>query len=446
MMDKKSERRTIKVNYMARVEGEGGLDIKIDDNQVSDVKLHIFEPPRFYEAFLRGRRFDEAPDITARICGICPVAYQMSSSHAMEDALGVKVSGPLRELRRLVYCGEWIESHVLHVYLLHAPDFLGYPDAITLAKDHPEVVKNALQLKKVGNEIVTLLGGREIHPINLKVGGFYRAPTKKDMRALAENLKRVLDIARETVHFTSGLPFPDFEQDYEYVALRHPDEYPFSEGRLVSNKGLDIDISQFSDYIEEHHVEHSTSLHAQMKGRGDYHVGPLARYNLNFDRLSPESQALAKEVGLEPVCLNPFKSIIVRSVETFWAVEEALRIIENYEEPDQSCIEMTARAGIGHGCTEAPRGILYHRYEIDDEGIIRDAVIVPPTSQNQGMIESDLREFVQQNIELPNDEMQLKCEQAVRNYDPCISCSCHFLRLRIDRDGVEYDSRPEGST
>ena len=237
--------RTIKVDYLARVEGEGGLHIKIKDGAVAEVKLKIFEPPRFFEAFLRGRQFTEAPDITSRICGICPVAYQMSAVHAMEDALGVKVAGPLRDLRRLLYCGEWIESHGLHVFMLHAPDFLGYQDAIRMAQDHPEMVKMGLRLKKIGNEMVTLVGGREIHPINVRVGGFYRVPTKRELAPLAEELKWAREAALKTVRWVAGFPFPEFEPDYEFVALRHEAEYPFNEGRVVSNQGLDIAVQDY---------------------------------------------------------------------------------------------------------------------------------------------------------------------------------------------------------
>lgn len=426
--------KTIKVDYLARVEGEGGLFVKIKDNNVTDVKLRIFEPPRFFEAFLRGRYFTEAPDITARICGICPIAYQMSSIHAMEHALGVKVDGQLRELRRLIYCGEWIESHVLHIYLLHAPDFLGYEDAIRMAKDHPEAVQKALRLKKIGNDLMILLGGREIHPINVKVGGFYKVPTKKELGVLVEDLKWARDTAIETVKLTATFDFPDFEQDYEFVALRHPDEYPLCEGRLVSNRGLDIAISDYEKYFEEQHVEHSTSLHSIIKERGPYFVGPLARYNLNYDRLTPAAQQAAGEVQLGATCRNPFKSIIVRAIETVFACEEALRIINEYEMPDNSSVNIEPRAGIGYGCSEAPRGILYHRYRINERGIIQDAKIVPPTSQNQKIIENDLREFVSKNLALPNERLTWLCEQAVRNYDPCISCSCHFLELQIDRE------------
>ena len=426
--------KTIKVDYLARVEGEGALYVKIHDNTVSDVKLKIFEPPRFFEAFMRGRKYSEAPDIAARICGICPVAYQMSAVHAMEYAFGVSVGGQLRALRRLLYCGEWIESHVLHMYMLHAPDFLGYPDSIRMAQDYPDIVKRALKLKKAGNAIVALLGGREIHPINVRVGGFYKVPTKQELHVLAEQLKWGREAALETVRFVAGLSFPDFEQDYEYVALWHPDEYPFNEGRLISNKGLDIAVKEYEDHFIEQHVEHSNALHSTLKERGAYFVGPLARYNLNFDQLSPLAKEAAREAGLGATCNNPFKSIIVRSVEVLYAFDEALRIIGQYEQPDAPAVHVHAHASSGSACTEAPRGILYHRYRIDDDGLIRDAKIIPPTSQNQKTIENDLRRYVEQHIDLPEDQLTWQCEQAVRNYDPCISCATHFLKLHVERE------------
>jgi sulfhydrogenase subunit alpha len=426
--------RTIRVDALARVEGEGALYVKIKDDAVVDVKLRIYEPPRFFEAFLRGRKFTEAPDITARICGICPFAYQMSSCNAMEDAVGVKVDGQLRALRRLVYCGEWIESHALHVYLLHAPDFLGYESAIHMAQDHPDVVRRALELKKLGNDIMAVIAGREIHPINVRVGGFYRVPTIAELRPFVERLERAQEAAYDTVRLVAGFTFPEFEQDYEFVALRHPDEYPLHEGRLVSNKGLDIAVREYEDHFVEEHVEHSNALHSTIKGRGNYFVGPLARYSLNFDKLSPLAQKAAREAGLGPVCNNPFKGIIVRSVELLYACEEALRIIREYEMPDTPAVEVRPRAATGYGCSEAPRGILYHRYKIADDGSILDAKIVPPTSQNQKTIESDLWHFVGKYKGLPDDGLTWQCEQAVRNYDPCISCATHFLRLHIDRE------------
>ncbi len=426
--------KTIKVDYLARVEGEGGLFIKIKNQNVADVKLKIFEPPRFFEAFLRGRKFTEAPDITARICGICPVAYQMSSCQAMEDLAGVKVEGPLRELRRLLYCGEWIESHVLHVYMLHAPDFLGYEDAIQMAKDHTAAVQRGLRLKKIGNEIVTVLGGREIHPINVRLGGFYRVPTPQELAPLAERLKWARDAAAETVAWAGTLSYPDFERDYEFVALRHPAEYPLNEGRLVSNKGLDIAVRDYDKHFVEEHVSHSTALHSVLRDGNAYFVGPLARYNLNFDRLPAMVQQAARKAGLGPVCRNPFQSLIVRSVEVLYACEEALRIIAQYEMPDLPAVPVEPQAATGHGCTEAPRGILYHRYRVDSQGVILDAKIVPPTSQNQKTIEGDLWKFVPPRLHLSPDKLQWQCEQAVRNYDPCISCSAHFLKLNVEQE------------
>jgi len=426
--------KKIKVNYLARVEGEGGLDIKIKGDKLVYAKLNIFEPPRFFEAFLRGRNFREAPDITARICGICPVAYQMSSAHAMESICGVKVEGQLRELRRLLYAAEWIESHVLHIYMLHAPDFLGYEDAIQMAKDHPDTVKQGLRLKKVGNDIMRILGGREIHPINVRVGGFYRAPSKAELQVMVDELKWAVDAAADTAKFVAGFEFPELEHDYEFVSICHKDEYPLNEGRIVSNKGIDIPIGEFYNVFEEEHVEHSTSLHSIVKERGAYLVGPLARYSLNFDKFSPMTQQVAKECGLSSVCNSPFKSIIVRSIETLFACEECLRIIENYEKPEKPYVDVEPVAGIGHGCTEAPRGMLYHRYEIDQNGIIKDARIAPPTAQNQKTVESDLAKFIPKNLDLPHDILTWQCEQAVRNYDPCISCSCHFLKLRVERE------------
>jgi coenzyme F420-reducing hydrogenase alpha subunit len=426
--------RTIKVDALARVEGEGALLVRTRNGAVIETQLRIYEPPRFFEAFLRGRHFSEAPDITARICGICPVAYQMSACHAVEDALGVRVDGPLRALRRLIYCGEWIESHALHIYLLHAPDFLGYESAVQMARDHADLVQRGLDLKRAGNEIIELLGGRAVHPINVRVGGFYRVPSRAELRTLAERLEWARDTAYETVRWVAGFPFPEFEQDYEFVALAHPDEYPLNEGRLVSNRALDIDVREYDQNFVEEQVPHSNALHSTIKGRGSYFCGPMARYNLNFDRLSPVAQQAAREAGLGQECRNPFQSIMIRALEVLYACDEALRIIEAYEPPDWPAVDLEPRAGTGYACTEAPRGTLYHRYRLDDAGMILDAKIVPPTSQNQRAMEEDLRDFVAQRIDLPKRELTWQCEQAIRNYDPCISCATHFLTLDIEEE------------
>jgi len=426
-------RRTIKVDALARVEGEGALHVTVRDGAVQRAELRIYEPPRFFEAFLRGRAYTEAPDITARICGICPVAYQMSAVHAMEDALGVSVPKPLRDLRRLIYCGEWIESHALHIYMLHAPDFLGFEGAIDMARAHPGVVERGLGLKKTGNELMALLGGREIHPINVRVGGFYKVPRRRELAAIAEHVQRARDAALETVRWVAGFEFPDCERDYEFVALRPADEYPFNEGRIVSTKGLDIEARDYDDHFEEQHVARSTALHARIRARGAYLVGPLARYALNFAKLSPLARSAAAEAGLEAVCNNPYRSIVVRSIEVLYACDEALRLIDGYEEPEQPAVAVLPRAGTGFACTEAPRGMLYHRYELDADGSILAARIVPPTSQNQASIEVDLATCIAGWLDLPDEALRHRCEQTVRNYDPCISCATHFLRLEVDR-------------
>ncbi len=425
--------RTIKTDYLARVEGEGAMLVKIEDGRVGEVKLDIYEPPRFFEAFLRGRAYTEAPDITARICGICPVAYQMSAVTAMEQACGVEVGGQLRALRRLLYCGEWLESHTLHVFMLHAPDFLGYESAIDLARDKPELVAQALELKKTGNELMTVVGGREVHPINVRVGGWYRAPRKRELAPLVEKLERARELALAAVRLTSTFDFPDYTRDYELVALDHPGEYPIDRGRIVSNRGLDIAVAEYDEHFVEDHVEWSNALHSRLVERGSYLCGPLARFALAADRLSPLAREAAKEAGLEQSERNPFRSIVVRSVELVYAADEALRLIADYEEPDAPSVPVEPRAGVGYGCTEAPRGILYHRYSLDAAGTILDAKIVPPTSQNQRTIEEDLRGVVERSLHVPDEELALLCEQTIRNYDPCISCATHFLKLEVER-------------
>ena len=427
--------REISVDYLARVEGEGAMYLKLDGDKVEKLQFNIFEPPRFYEAFLRDRKFSEAPDITARICGICPVAYQTSSVNAMENAAGVDVGDRIRSLRRLLYCGEWIESHTLHVYMLHAPDFLGYPSAIEMAADMPDIVTDALRLKKLGNSIMTAVGGREIHPINMKVGGFYKAPMANDLRGLTAELEWAMETAERTVALVATFDFPDFERDYEYVALHDPDEYAITGGRIISNRGLDIDVSEWNEHFEESHVEWSNALHSRLKQRGSYYLGPMARFALNAEQLPPRAARAAGSAGLVPGVSNPFKSIIVRAVEILFACEEALRLINTYQAPDPPFVAVEPRSAIGHGASEAPRGLLYHRYAVDSAGLISDAQIVPPTSQNQGSIEEDLRQFVSGRTHMDDETLQWQLEQAIRNYDPCISCATHFLDLTVERKG-----------
>ena len=425
--------QVLHVGMLARVEGEGGMHIDIRNKVVQSVKLNIFEPPRFYEAFLRGRKYTEPPDITARICGICPVAYQSASTEAIEAICGAETTAQIQAMRRLLYCGEWIESHALHIYLLHAPDFLGFDSAIDMASTHGAVVEQGLRLKKAGNDLMELVGGRAIHPVNVKVGGFYRMPTKAQLLALRPQLEQGLADALATVRLVSTFDFPEMEQPYVYVALRHRDYYAIERGEhVLASTGVTFPVAEFPRHITEFHVEHSNALHATFDDQM-YMVGPLARYSLNYDQLSDACKAAAEEAGLGATCRNQFKSIIVRAVELMYAFEEAIRIIDEWEDGAAPAVPVSPRAGEGMGASEVPRGIIFHRYVLDDAGIIQDAQIVPPTSQNQASIEADLKTAAQQWVDMDDHALTHRCEAAIRNYDPCISCATHFLDLRVHR-------------
>jgi coenzyme F420-reducing hydrogenase alpha subunit len=428
--------RTIRVAALARVEGEGALHLEMDGDQVSQVRLEIYEPPRFYEAFLRGRDYTEVPDITARICGICPVAYQMGSCHALEKALGVnqQLDPDIRTLRNLLYCGEWIESHVLHMFMLHLPDFLGFESAISMAEDHGPLVKRALRIKKVGNDLVALLGGRSVHPVGVCVGGFYRAPDVDAVQTLAPQVKACLDdMCDITMCLAENIEFPVLDRDYEFLSLVPENEYPMNLGPIRSSKGLCVEQEEFLEAIEEHQSPHSTALHARIKGRGAYLVGPLARINLCHDRLHPQAAQLLPKVcdcvGVKLPWNNNFLSLLARSIETVHALAMSYDILTRYKRPARSRITVHPRAGIGGHGTEAPRGICWHQYETNADGTIKSARIVPPTSQNQTSIEDDLRELAASLVSLSDEDAALRCEHLIRNYDPCISCSVHFLRF-----------------
>jgi sulfhydrogenase subunit alpha len=349
----------LKVGALARVEGEGAMSVHIADGQVTEVQLQIYEPPRYFEAFLRGRSYLEPPDITARICGICPVAYQMSACRAIEDALGVLVPDHIAALRRLLYCGEWIESHALHIYLLHAPDFLGYPGAVEMAADYPDLVQRGLRLKQAGNTILTTLGGRSIHPVNVRVGGFYRLPGPAELKALRTKLDLALADALATVADVSGFDFPDLEHRHVYLALRPEKGYPLEAGDVVTSAGDHFAVADYLNWVTEEHVPHSTALHAHLRGQETFLVGPLARYTLNYDRLTPQARVAADNAGLGSECRNPFRSIVVRAVEIVVACEEALRIIDEWSGDGEAAVAVNPAAGasnkhsgtIGHGAT-----------------------------------------------------------------------------------------------
>lgn len=431
-----TETRTLRVKALARVEGEGAFHVVMRGREVAEARLDIYEPPRFFEAFLRGRDFTEVPDITARICGICPVAYQMSACYALEKAMGVfdAIPAPIHRLRDLLYCGEWIESHVLHIFMLHLPDFLGYESVISMAEKHAPIVQRALRIKKLGNEIVALLGGRPVHPVGACVGGFHAGPDPDAVAALLPEVRACLDDMCDLVGFLAkNVTYPKLERDYEFVALCPDDEYPMNRGRIKSSKGLDVDQEAFGEAIEERHVEHSTALHSVIRGRGSYLTGPLARLNLNHERLHPRAAALVDEVcrdvGQALPWNNTFLSLPARALETVHALALAADVMAEYRPLDPCRVAIVPRAGSGGHGTEAPRGVCWHQYRTEADGQIAFARICPPTAQNQQCIEEDLRELAAQLVDVPDEDAALRCEHLIRNYDPCISCSVHFLRF-----------------
>lgn len=440
-----SEHREVKINVpvLTRVEGEGALDLEIRNGGIDKLQLRIFEPPRLFEKFLEGRSYAEVPDIVARICGICPVAYQMSASHAIEAVFGIEPGPWVRAMRRLFYCGEWIESHALHIHLLALPDFLGFNSAIEMASKYPAEVRRGLRLQALGNKLLRTFGGRSVHPVGARIGGFHHAPDKAVMDGLLGECREALTDAEALLEWVGDLTLPDDEQAFINVALHHPDEYPFNEGRIVASDGLDIDIADFHNHFREIHMPHSTALHSRYFPKGfkegeqglPYLVGPLARVNLNHAQLPRAVQDAVAKTGVAFPSNNMFHSALARAIEIYSALLEAVSQLGNYEQTDTPYVQATAKAGVGFGCTEAPRGILWHCYEMDAEGRVLQATITPPTSQNQARIEEDLRLSLQRfGLDRSDDELRLHSEQVIRNYDPCISCATHFLRLKVDRN------------
>jgi sulfhydrogenase subunit alpha len=423
----------IHIPALARVEGEGALTIRLKDGTVNEILLNIYEPPRFFEGFLNGRYFQDVPDITARICGICPVAYQMSSVQALEAALQVSITPEVRQLRQLLYCAEYIESHALHIYLLQAPDLVGYESVLSLAVDDPDLVKKALRLKKVGNELLKTIGGRSVHPVNTCVGGFYRWPTVEAIQALLPDLEWARQASIETAQWASALSYPEFEQDYEFVALNRIDEYAIYDGYIACSSGKRIDPADFEKNYIETHVERSNALHSHTAGGGTYFVGPLARFNLNYKKLRPTARDTAREIGLKAPVRNPYRGLIARAIELVHCCDLAIELAGNYNPQGSSFKDFKVRPGEGWGVSEAPRGLLYHRYVVDEQGLIRFARITPPTAQNFAQMEADLWALAPEIVKQPQEQASLAFEHLLRSYDPCISCSVHFLKLKIDR-------------
>ena len=431
-MNKKRNIR-IDVPVLTRVEGEGALELDIKDGEIRTLNLRIYEPPRYFEKFLEKKSYNEVPDIVARICGICPVAYQMSAVQALEDACKFTPSDWVMSMRRLLYCGEWIQSHSLHIHLLAAPDFLGFNNVLEMSQQYPEIVQRGLMLQGLGNDLIRLLGGRSVHPVGVLPGGFYKAPSLVDVAELLSRLQAAKQDCCELIEWCCELKLPETQQEITFVALKNTDEYPMYSGRLVSNDGLDIGPDEYEQYFAESHQPHSTALYSHYKDR-PYLVGPLARVNLNSELIPQEIISILHRAGVNLPSTNVFNSIIARAIELTIALQEAVRLLSSYRIPERSFEELNVRAATGFGFTEAPRGLLWHKYSLDEQGYIKQAVIVPPTSQNQAQIESDLHNSIMQyGLDKPDDELKLFSESIIRNYDPCISCATHFLRLKINR-------------
>ena len=428
-----SETRTLVVHPVTRVEGHGALHLTIEGTRVTDLRLEIFEPPRFFESALRGRDVSELPDLVTRICGICPAAYQMSVVHALEAIFQVEVHPQVRALRRLYYAGEWLESHLLHMMLLAAPDFLGLDDVMGIARVHPAEVNRALTLRDLGNRILRMLGGRSVNPVGVRIGGFWSLPSRAELNALAEDLRRERGGAEAMLHWFASLPVPRRPQDIELVAMRHADEYPMNEGRIVSSHGLALAASEFDQAFEEKQVPHSTAMHWRIRGRGAYMVGPLARVMLNADRLAPTAAAAFEELSDRFATPDPAASVFARGIEVLQAIDEAIHVIDSFEPPPAPAADWSPRAGSASWVTEAPRGILYNAVQTDAVGHVLQIRIIPPTAQNQARIEDDLRVLAPGIVNLPEHEARRACEAAIRDYDPCISCATHFLKLDIER-------------
>ena len=433
MMTEQKRTVSIHVPVLTRVEGEGALDLRIDNGEIAELRLRIFEPPRFFEKFLEGRHYTEIPDMVARICGICPVAYQVTAAQALEKLFGVELDPWARAMRRVFYCGEWIQSHSLHIHLLAAPDFFGCNNAIELARIAPDEVRRGLRIQALGNELMDLFGARSVHPVGVRVGGFHGAPAPAQINAIRDKLRAALPEAEALVRWTASIAVPQDDQPFLSVAMQHPTDYAIETGAIGVSDGLRIEADAFDAHFAERHEPHSTALFSTYHQQ-PYLVGPLARLNLNHARLPEAVKTLLAEIGLALPSRNLFYSLMARAVEILLVLHEALRLLDAYRLPDSPWVLVTPRAGVATGCTEAPRGLLWHHYEMDDDGRVVKARIVPPTSQNQGRIEEDLRlSLLNFGLDQPDDALRLHCEQVIRNYDPCISCATHFLRMNVER-------------
>ena len=426
--------RVIVVDLISRIEGEASLKIVINaQGKLEKVTINVFEAPRFFEGFLIGRMPQEVPEITSRVCGICYVAHQIAALRAIEKALGLEVSEQTEVLRALLSYGGMIQSHALHLFFLALPDFFNCGSIFELVEKDPRLVKWGFRLKEVGDRLTQLIGGRISHPVTPTVGGFTKLPSSEDLRRMVEELKEARRIIDMTVDFLSDIELPSFSRDYEFVALTSNDGYPVNSGILISNLGLRFPEDEYCNYIEEKEVPYSTCKRTYINGRGTFAVGPLARVNMNFDKLTPSAKEAAEILGFKPPCYNLFSSHLARAIEILHFIDEAITVLENFKLRDEKPLEYEVRPGEGCAVVEAPRGILFHQYRIGRNKRIERANIITPTVHNVGSAEDDLLKYIPSIADLPEDAIKYKCERLIRCYDFCLSCSVHVERAAPTR-------------
>lgn len=418
----------VDVHHLTRVEGHGNIRVRVVDGKLTEARWDVVETPRFFEVMLKGKPYAMAGILTARICGICSIGHCLASVRATENAFGLTVPDAAAKLRLLAKHGETLQSHVLHLFFLAAPDFLGLPSAIPLKDINPEVFGLATRLKSLGNRLCDEVAGRTTHPVSIQVGGMARMPDKYRLLELKSELERSVDDLTATVQLFSTLDIPDFTRETEFVALKANGEYPFIGGRLISTDGVEQAETGYLAMTNEYVVEDSTSKWCKLS-RKSMAVGALARVNNNFDQLHPEAKTVAGQLGLAPVNHNPFMNNMAQLVEVAHVVHDSIRLIDELLEAPEAptMAPVTPKAGVGVGAVEVPRGILYHEYEYGDDGRIVRANCIIPTTQNNANIHHDIEALAEQfAVEGMTDEkLELLCSMLVRAYDPCISCSVH---------------------
>jgi len=423
----------VNVHHLTRVEGHGNIVVDIKNGELVKCEWQVVEAPRFFESFLRGRPYYEASHITSRICGICSVGHATASLRATENALGVEVSEQTELLRKLLFHGEMIDSHVLHVYMLVAPDFFGAGSVLPLAASHPEVVLRALRIKKLSGDLCAIIAGRHTHPIAMAVGGFTHLPTVKELLAMRERLVAAREDMDETIALGKTLPWPAFERETEYVSLHKDDEYAFIDGHIVTTDGFTYPLADYRKVTNEYMVPQSTAKWTK-HNRDTYMVGALARFNNNYDQLHPKAKAAAEELGMKPVVTNPFLNTAAQAIEMVHCVEDSIAIIDKLVDrglEEEPLYEFQGEGGEAIGSCDVPRGILFHDYVIDDEGLIQGANCIIPTNQNHANIQADMEALLPQIMDQSQEEITLTMEMLVRAYDPCISCSTHLLNVEF---------------